>query len=173
MKLSEEKSSKKGTSSSQVTPQNSELIVSKPIWNNMSPKSKYKVVESLKVSPEIWKDVNCAIHMEIGVNISNPYEISQESETIFQRELKLFFECQEVARKCPDSKKIVPHPFEKGEKILAWYRLGTIKMLHLSFEAETGVKCSSESFRQAKYSFLCSSPKLKWLGYICVFVHIV
>ena len=53
MKLSEEKSSKKGTSLSQVTPQNSKLIVSKAIWNNMSPKSKYKVVESLKVSPEI------------------------------------------------------------------------------------------------------------------------
>ena len=40
MKFSGEKSSKKGTSSSQVTPQNSKLIVSKAIWNHMSPKSK-------------------------------------------------------------------------------------------------------------------------------------
>ena len=34
MKFSEEKSSKKRTSSSQVTPQNSKLIVSKAIWNH-------------------------------------------------------------------------------------------------------------------------------------------
>ena len=64
MKFSEQKSSK-GTSSSQVTLQNSKLIVSKAIWNHMSPKSKYKVVRSLKVSPEIRKDLNCAIRMEI------------------------------------------------------------------------------------------------------------
>ena len=63
MKFSGEKSSKKGTSSSQVTPQNSKLIVSKAIWN-MSPKSK-------KVSPEIPKGLNCVIRMEIGVNILN------------------------------------------------------------------------------------------------------
>ena len=61
----------------------------------MSPKSK-------KVSPEIPKGLNCVIHMEIGVNILNSYEISLESETIFQRELKLFFERQGVARKRPD-----------------------------------------------------------------------
>ena len=40
MKFSEQKSSKKGTSSSQVTSQNSKLIVGKAIWNHMSPKSK-------------------------------------------------------------------------------------------------------------------------------------
>ena len=65
MKFSEQKSSKKGASSSQVTPQNSKLIVSKAIWNHMSPKSKYKVVRSLKVSPEIRKGLNCAIRIEI------------------------------------------------------------------------------------------------------------
>ena len=67
MKLSEEKSCKKGTSSSQVTPQNSKLIVSKAIWNHMLPKSKYKMVRSLKVSPEIPKGLNRAIGMEIGL----------------------------------------------------------------------------------------------------------
>ena len=137
MKFSGEKSSKKGTSSSQVTPQNSKLIVSKAIWNHMSPKSKHKVVQSLKVSPEIQKGLNCAIRMEIEANISNSYEISQENETIFQGEVRLFFECQEVA------KKIVPHPFQNGEKVPAWYHLGTTKMFHFSFEAETGLKCSS------------------------------
>ena len=65
MKFSEQKSSQKGTSSSQVTLQNSKLIVSKAIWNHMSPKSQYKVVRSLKVSPEIRKGLNCAIRMEI------------------------------------------------------------------------------------------------------------
>ena len=67
MKLSEEKSCKKGTSSSQVTPQNSKLIVCKAIWNHMFPKSKYKMVRSLKVSPEIPKGLNRAIGMEIGL----------------------------------------------------------------------------------------------------------
>ena len=90
MKFSEETSSKKGTSSSQVTP--SKLIVSRAIWTDMSPKLKYKVVRSLKVSPEIPKGLNCAIRMEIGVNISNPYEISQENGTLFHREIRLFFE---------------------------------------------------------------------------------
>ena len=75
--------------------------------------------------------------MEIEANISNSYEISQENETIFQGEVRLFFECQEVA------KKIVPHPFQNGEKVPAWYHLGTTKMFHFSFEAETGLKCSS------------------------------
>ena len=46
IKFSEEKSSKKGTSSSQVTPQSNKVIVIKAIWNHMSPKSKYKVVPS-------------------------------------------------------------------------------------------------------------------------------
>ena len=50
----------------------------------MSPKSKYKVAQSLKVSPEIPKGLNHAIHLEIGVNISKPYEISQDNETLFQ-----------------------------------------------------------------------------------------
>ena len=103
----------------------------------MSPKSKHKVVQSLKVSPEIQKGLNCAIRMEIEANISNSYEISQENETIFQGEVRLFFECQEVV------KKIVPHPFQNGEKVPAWYHLGTTKMFHFSFEAETGLKCSS------------------------------
>ena len=67
MKLSEEKSCKKGTSSSQVTPQNSKLIVCKAIWNHMLPKSKYKMVRFLKVSPEIPKGLNRAIGMEIGL----------------------------------------------------------------------------------------------------------
>ena len=126
---------------------------------------------SLKFSPEIRKGLNCAIHMEIGVNILNPYEISQESEMISQWELKLFFERQEVARKCPDSKKIISHPFEKREKILAWYHLGTIKMLHLSFEAETGVKCSSESFRQ-NILFYAACPKWNDWG-MCLCAHCI
>ena len=105
MKFSEKKSSKKGTSSSQVTPQNSKLTVSKAIWNYMLQKSKYKVAQSLKASPEILKGFNCAICMEIGVNISNPYELSQENETLFQQEVTLFFEHQELARTCPDTKK--------------------------------------------------------------------
>ena len=86
MKLSEKKSSKKGTSSFQVTPQNSKLIVSKAIWNHMLQKLKYKVAQSLKASPEILKGFNHAICMEIGDNISNPYEISQENEMLFQQE---------------------------------------------------------------------------------------
>ena len=114
----------------------------------MSPKSKYKVAQSLKVSPETPKGLNHAIRMEIGVNISSPYEISQENERLFQREVRLFFERQEVARTCPDTKKMVPHPFKKGEKVPAQYHLGTIKMLHFSFEAETGVQCSLECSRQ-------------------------
>ena len=148
MKFSEENSSKKGTSSSQVTSQNGKLIVSKAIWNHMSPKSKYKVAWFLKVSPEVPKVFNCAIRMDIGVNISNPYEISRENETLFQREVRLFFERQEVARTSPDTKKMAPHPFVKGEKVPARYRLDTIKMLYFSFEEKTGVKCSLECFGQ-------------------------
>ena len=130
----------------------------------MLPKLKYKLARSLKVSPEIPKGLNRAIRMEIGVNISNPYEISQENETLFQQEIRLFFECQEVARTSPDKKKMVPHPFEKGEKVPAWYHLGTIKMLHFSFEAETGVKCSSLNI-----PFYVVRPKPNdWGTHLCV-----
>ena len=90
------------------------------------------MVRSLKVSHEIRKGLKCAICREIEVNILNPYEISQENETIFQQQVRLFFECQEVARTCPDTKKIVPHPFENGEKVPAPYRLETIKILHFT-----------------------------------------
>ena len=79
--------------------------------------------------------------MEIGVNISNPYKISLEKEMNFQREVR-------GGKNMSRHKKIVPHPFQKGEKVPAWYRLGTIKILHLRFEAVTGVKCSLKSFRQ-------------------------
>ena len=58
--------------------------------------SQNKVVQSLKVSPEIPKGLNCAIRMEIGVNIFNPNEISQENEMLFQREVRLFFKHQAV-----------------------------------------------------------------------------
>ena len=61
MKFSEEKSSENGTALSQVTPQNSKLIVSKKIWNHMSPKSKYKVAQSLKASPKIPKGLNSGL----------------------------------------------------------------------------------------------------------------
>ena len=136
----------------------------------MSPKSKYKVTWSLKVSPEIPKGLNRAIRMKIRVNISNPYEIRQENETLFQREARLFFERQEVAITCPNTKKMVPHPFEKGEKVPSRYRLGTIKMLHFSFEAETGVKCSLECFRQ-NIPFYVVRPN-QMIG-VCVFLCIV
>ena len=92
IKFSDEKSCKKGTSSSQVTPQNS-----KAIWNHMMPKSKYKIARSLKVSPEIPKRLNRAIGMEIGVNISSPCKFSHKNETLLQRE-RLFFERQEMVR---------------------------------------------------------------------------
>ena len=166
-KFSEEKSCKKGTSSSQVRPQNSKLTVSKAIWNHVLQKSKYKMVRSLKVSTEIPKGINRANGMEIGVSISNPYEISQENDTLLQRE-RLFFERQEMVRACPDTKKMVPHPFEKGEKVPARYLLGTIKMLHFSFEAETGVKCSLECFRQnIIFYLLCPKPN-DWGTILCV-----
>ena len=61
MKFSEEKSSENGTALSQVTPQNSKLIVRKKIWNHMSPKSKYKVAQSLKASPKIPKGLNSGL----------------------------------------------------------------------------------------------------------------
>ena len=133
----------------------------------MLPKSKYKMVRSLKVSTEIPKGLNGTTGMEIGVNISNPYEISQENDTLFLRG-RLFFERQEMARACLDTKKMVPHPFEKGEKVPARYRLGTIKMLHVSFEAETGVKCSLECFRQnIPFNLICPKPN-DWGTSLCV-----
>ena len=101
VKFSEKKSSKKGNCSSQATSQNSKLIVSEAIWNHMSQKLKYKVAQSLKASPEIPKGLNHGICMEIGVNISNPYEINQENK------VRLFFEHQEVATTCPDTKKAI------------------------------------------------------------------
>ena len=133
----------------------------------MLPKSKYKMVRSLKVSTEIPKGLNGTIGMEIGVNISNPYEISQENDTLFLRG-RLFFERQEMARACLDTKKMVPHPFEKGEKVPARYRLGTIKMLHVSFEAETGVKCSLECFRQNIHFYLICPKPNDWGASLCV-----
>ena len=56
-----------------------------------------------QASPEIPKGLNHAICMEIGNNISNPYEISQENEVI------LFFEHQEVTRTCPDTEKTIKY----------------------------------------------------------------
>ena len=135
----------------------------------MLPKLKYKVVWSLKIPPEIPKGLNHAVHMEIGVNISSPDEISQENEMLFQQEVRLFFECQEVARTCPDTKKMVPHPFEKGEKVPARYCLGTIRMLHFSFEAETGVKCSLERFSQNIPLYAVHSKPNDWGTCLCAY----
>ena len=90
---------------------------------------------------------------------------------LFQQKLRLFFECQEVARTCPDTKKMVPHPFEKGEKVPARYLLGTIKMLHFSFEAETGVKCSLECFRK-NIPFYVVRPKPNDWG-MCLCMHCI
>ena len=67
-----------------------------------------------------------------------------------------------------DTKKIVPHLFEKGEKVPARYRLGTIKMLHFSFEAETGVKCSLECFRQNIHFYLICPKPNDWGTSLCV-----
>ena len=123
------------------------------------------------VSPEIPKGLNRVIRIEIGVNISKPYEISQENEMLFQREVRLFFERQEATRTCPDTKNMVLYPFEKEEKVPAQYRLGTIKMLHFSFEAETGIKCSLDCFRQ-NISFYVVRPKPNYWG-TCLGVHCI
>ena len=139
-------SSKEGSSSSPSTSE--KLVISKAIWGHLSPKSRHKVARSLKISPEIPKGLNYAIRKELGVNISNPYDIGQEKEMIFQRDIRLFFERPDIARTCPDTKRMVPDPAERGKKVPARYRLGTIKMLHWRFEAETGVVCSLECFRQ-------------------------
>ena len=76
-----------------------------------------------------------------------------------------------MARTCPDTEKMVAHPFENGEKGPAWYHLGAIKMLHFSFKAETGAKCSSKSFRE-NIIFYAVCPKSNDWG-TCLCVHCI
>ena len=66
---------------------------------------------------------------------------------------------------------MVAHPFENGEKGPAWYHLGAIKMLHFSFKAETGAKCSSKSFRE-NIIFYAVCPKSNDWG-TCLCVHCI
>ena len=124
----------------------------------MSSKSKHKVKLSLKITPCVDCGFNRAVREELGVNISNPSSPGDMLKTVLQKEIKLLFDMADVAKSCPDTKRMVHDPSGTGKHVPVRYRLGAIKTLHWQFEAETGTVCSLEWFCQ-NISFDVVHPK--------------
>ena len=82
-----------------------------------------------------------AMRKAIGINLSNEIRIN-EAETILQKEVKKFFDRDDVSRISPDFKKLVGDPSEPGNKEPLRYPLSTLKMLLAKFEAESESLCS-------------------------------
>ena len=82
-----------------------------------------------------------AMQKSIGINLSNEIRIN-ETETNLQKEVKKFFDRDDVSCISPDLKKLVCDPSEPGNKVPLRYRLSTLKMLHAKFESESESLCS-------------------------------
>ena len=93
------------------------LLASKAIWAHMSPKSKHKVKLSLKITPCVDRGLNRDVREEPVVNISNPSSPGDMLETALQEEIKLFFDRADVAKPCPDTKRMVHDPSGTGKHV--------------------------------------------------------
>ena len=123
------------------------LYDSKAIWGHLSPKSKHNMTCALKISPNTPKGFNHAAQKVLGLIISNLLEVVEKIETPLQ-EIPVFCDRSDNAKPCPEMKRMVVDTSKRGKHIPAWYRLGTIRMLHWRFEAEKGAVCSLEWFRE-------------------------
>ena len=79
----------------------------------------------------------------------------------------MFFDRTDIVKTCPDMKKMVADPSEKGKCVPTQYHLGTIRMLHWRFEAETRAVWSLEWFRQnIPFNTVCPKPN-NWGTCLC------
>ena len=93
---------------------------------------------------EIQKGVNQSFRKVFGVNLSNSVQRNSFMSPL-QTKIK-FFERDDVAKTCPDRKKMVKDPEDPSNKVAVRYRLAILKNLHDTFNAESEYTCAYETF---------------------------
>ena len=142
------------------------LLVSKSLWNHMSPSSRRKVKGRIS-NAGTPAGLNSLFRREVGVNLSNAINEPKQEETKLQLEIKNFFLRDDISRTCPDTKRMKVNPEDKEEKVPVRYRLGTLHCLHDKFLAESITGCSLEYFR-TNCPFYVIKPKANdWGTCLC------
>ena len=142
------------------------LLVSKSLWNHMSPSSRRKVKGRIS-NAGTPAGLNSLFRREVGVNLSNAINEPKQEETKLQLEIKNFFLRDDISRTCPDTKRMKVNPEDKEEKVPVIYWLGTLHCLHDKFLAESITGCSLEYFR-TNCPFYVIKPKANdWGTCLC------
>ena len=111
------------------------------------------------VNDNVPKGFNSAVRKVFELYISKLFEVSEKIESPLQREIQMFFYRTDIVKTCPDMKKMVADLSERGKCVPTQYHLGTIRMLHWRFEAETKAVCSWEwSGQNIPFYVACPKP---------------
>ena len=90
----------------------SDLSCSSFIWNNMSPLSKKKTTKlNMQSSSSLPKKMNTSLRKCIGINLSNPVNMTATSRSdVTKKEIGTYFLREDVSRVTPDTKKSAKNP---------------------------------------------------------------
>ena len=125
---SEEEESEGGASGQQ-------MLVSSTLWGVMSPSGRRQAKHRLQSTP-LTRGMHRQFRKELKLNLSNS-SITEDSTvelTLRQKAIRKFFERDDIARPCPDIKRMVPDPEYLSKKIPVRFSLGTVKTLHSQYD---------------------------------------
>ena len=138
------------------------LLVSKALWNSLSPHTKTKSKRFLSDSNSV-DGLNTLLRKELGVNLSNSRSFT-ETETPLVKVITEFIE-RDVSRVSPELKTVIT---KNNENIPVRYRMSTLKTLYLKFCAESSLSCCFSTFtRNIPQNIKRPSP-LTWNTCLCV-----
>ena len=139
------------------------LLVSKALWNSLSPLTKTKSKRFLSDSNS-GGGLNTLFRKELGVNLSNSRSFT-ETETPLVKVINEFIERDDVSRVSPGLKTVIT---KNNENIPVRYRMSTLKTLYLKFCAESSLSCCFSTFtRNIPQNIKRLSP-LTWDTCLCV-----
>ena len=117
------------------------LLVSKALWNSLSPHTKTKSKCFLSDSNS-GGGLNTLFRKELGVNLSNPRSFT-ETETSLVKVINEFIERDDVSQVSPGLKTVIT---KNNENIPVRYHMSTLKTLYLKFCAESSLSCCFSTF---------------------------
>ena len=135
------------------------------MWNVCHLDQNKRAKQQLK-QKELPKGSAFATRKVIEINLSNQIRIN-ETETILQKEVKKFFDSDDMSCISPDFKKLVCDPSEPGNKVPPRYCLSTLKMLHAKFEAESESLCSYQTFCNCPPYYVVKPKPTDWGTCLC------
>ena len=143
----------------QISSPGSEQNVSSILWQVLTPNAKKKARNSLKSiassTPGLGKDLRDTI----GLNISNPIQMSAPVQSRIERKVEEFFNLDIVSRACPDKR-------QQSNGIPVRFALGHFKTLYSQFTA-SWEECSLSTFMRSIPHYVKKPRASDWGTSLC------